>query len=263
MDYRRPSSSDLERHFLQKYGSPATSGWGPKRRYRNKLVLAGDLYECYLDKIVTGESIWVDVGGGSSILPHNPKLSQDLAERCRKLVSVDPSKNVLNNPYCHEKFNNFFENFETSQRFNLATFRMVAEHIENPEQISRKLMDVLDDDGMVVIYTINKHCPIPLITRMLPFRVHYSIKKFFWGGKEEDTFPVQYKMNSKADLSKIFKSSLFEMVDFRYFDDTSTTINFNVPNKIEVLLWRIFRKLGIPYLENNIFAVYKKRKCSV
>lgn len=257
MEYQRPGRTDIEKHFLQKYGSPESVGWGPKRRYLNNLTLAGDLYECHLEKVVAPGITWVDVGGGSSVLPHNPGLSRELADRCGKLVSVDPSENVLNNPYCHEHSQCFFEDFETADRFDLATLRMVAEHVEHPEKLIDKLQAIMKPGGLVVIYTINKYCPIPLVTRALPFRFHYKIKRIFWGGKEEDTFPIQYKMNSKTDLHNLFYSTNFKLVDFRYIDDTSATINFNILNKLEVLIWRIFKKLQAPYIENNILAVYQ------
>lgn len=252
------TEDDIKRHFKKKYGDPSTTGWGPKRRFNFGHTLPGDLYECKLDKVVTPDTIWIDVGGGSSIFPDNPNLSYELANRCHKLLAVDPSKNVLNNPFCHECINEKFEDAETDELFNLATFRMVAEHIDQPDLVVKKLKSIIAPEGLVVIYTINKLCPIPIITRLTPFSWHHKIKNFIWGGHEKDTFPVKYKMNSKKDLNRLFLSNGFRNVEFTYFDDTSATINNNPLNFIELCFWYVFKKFGLKYIENNIFAIYKK-----
>jgi len=82
------------------------------------------------------------------------------------------------------------------------------------------------------------------------------LKKLFWGGEEKDTFPVQYKMNSKIELNKLFFDHDFKSMDFRYIDDVSLTISMKYLNYIEMIFWRLFNSLGIRYPENNILAVY-------
>ncbi|WP_152206338.1 class I SAM-dependent methyltransferase [Marinobacter changyiensis] len=258
MSYVNITDEDISRHFKKKYGEPSTTGWGPKRRFKFGHTLAGDLYECKIDKIVTPNTNWIDVGGGHALFPNNPSLSLELANRCNKLISVDPSENVLDNPYCHEYSQEMFENFKTDEIFNLATFRMVAEHIEEPDLVIQNLRSLIAPGGLVVIYTINKMSPIPIITRLTPFSWHHKIKSVIWGGEEKDTFPVAYKMNSKKDLNFLFLNHGFENVEFSYFDDTSATINNNVLNFIEIWACYILNKLGITYIENNIFAIYKK-----
>jgi 2-polyprenyl-3-methyl-5-hydroxy-6-metoxy-1,4-benzoquinol methylase len=258
MNYINISKEDIKNHFKQKYGDVSKTGWSPKRRFRLGHILAGDLYECKIEKMVTSNTNWIDVGGGRSLFPNNPKLSQELSVRCNKLVSVDPSDNVLENPYCHEYAKEMFEDFKTDDRFNLATFRMVAEHIDKPELVIRSLRSMVVPGGLVVIYTINKMCPIPIITRLTPFSWHYKIKSIIWGGQEKDTFPISYKMNSKRELNRLFFDQGFENIEFSYFDDTSATINNKILNFIELYIWRILNKFGLNHIENNIFAIYKK-----
>jgi hypothetical protein len=183
---------------------------GFRRRYKLNNVLASDLYECKIDKLVGSNAKWIDVGGGRSLFPNNPVLSKESSIRCKKLVSVDPSDNVLENPCCHEYANEFFENFKTDDHFNLATFRMVVEHIDKPEVVIQNLKSMVVPGGLVVIYTINKMCPIPIITRLTPFSWHYKIKSIIWGGQERDAFPISYKMNSKRELNRLFSDQGFE-----------------------------------------------------
>lgn len=252
--------SALREHATEKYGERASMGWSPGRRWDFGYSLAGDVYECFLDSLVTEETRWVDVGGGRSVLPHNSDLSAKLAGRCKSLTSVDPSENVFDNPFAHEKVCSFFEDFQTEKKFNLATFRMVAEHVEKPEEVVRKLEECMEPGGVVVIYTINKYSPIPIITRITPFSWHHRIKKIFWGGEERDTFPVAYKMNSRRELDSLFVGGgQFSLGLFRYLDDVSVTIEYNFLNLIEMYFWRFFKKFGFKYIENNILAVYIKK----
>lgn len=254
--YRRPTRDDLVRHFKEKYGDPESTGWSPGRRYRMGYTLAGDVYEATIDNLIDDNTKWMDVGGGRSIFPHNELLSKRLSEKCQSLVSVDPSTNVFDNPYCHKAVRCTIEDFETTEKFDLITLRMVAEHIASPEKVVYKLKKLLSKNGMVVIYTINKNSPIPVITRLTPFSWHFRLKKMFWGGEEKDTFPVQYKMNSKIELDEIFFENNFKSVDFRYLDDVSVTISMKYLNYFEMLIWKLFNSFGITYPENNIFAVY-------
>ena len=76
MDVDFVDRKSLLAHSLAKYGEKSSMGWSPRRRLDFGYTLAGDVYECFLDKLVTSDTRWVDVGGGRSILPHNAKLSQ-------------------------------------------------------------------------------------------------------------------------------------------------------------------------------------------
>ncbi|MGM0953165.1 MAG: class I SAM-dependent methyltransferase [Pseudomonadota bacterium] len=248
-------------HSFKKYGYKSTMGWSPRRRIEFGYTLAGDIYECFIDSLVKEDTKWIDVGGGRSVLPHNPELSRDLSRRCYSLTSVDPSENVLENPYAHKKVCSLFEEMEEDpEKCNLVTFRMVAEHVENPQDVLKKLNQCVERNGLVVIYTINKYCPIPVITRLTPFSWHHRIKKIFWGGESKDTFPVSYKMNSKKDLDFLFlKDGEYDSVLFEYLDDVSATIEYDFLNRVEMFFWVVMKKCRLRYIENNILAVYKKR----
>ncbi len=252
------SDQELTELFRIKYGEPAAANWSPARRYRWGYYQPGDYYEAMVDKLVKPGTRWIDVGGGRAIFPDNRKLSRILAERCRKVVAVDPSENVFDNPYAHERVQSLFEDFETEDQFDLATFRMVAEHIDNPNAVIDKLTRLLRPDGRVVIYTINKYCPVPLLTLAVPFRWHYGIKKVFWGGQARDTFPVAYKMNTRGTLKELFASRGFEETCFMNLDDLSTFAGFKSLNLVELALWKILRSVGLNYPEFNLLGVYTR-----
>lgn len=259
MSYNNLTEEELYRIFELKYGNPNTTGWSPKRRFKWGYYLPGDIYDSVVQKQISSSTKWLDVGGGSAIFPNNPKLSQLLADQCEKLVAVDPSSNVNDNPYAHEKHQCMIEDFKTEEKFDIATFRMVAEHIENPDEVLKKLKNILTDDGCIIIYTINKYSPIPIITYLTPFSWHFKIKKFFWGGEEKDTFPVAYKMNSRKELKKLLSEHGFCEENFYYLDDLSALGRFKTLNLLELTIWKVLNKLGITYPENNLLGVYRRQ----
>lgn len=254
-----PTPEELHALFEIKYGHPSSTGWSPRQRLEFGYFTPDDVYEAIVARLVDEHTIWLDVGGGRALFPSNPKLSARLSAKCAKLVAVDPSKNVLENPYAAEKHIAMVEDFETSDTFNLATFRMVAEHISDPVKVLERLSGLMKQGGLVVIYTINKFSPVSLATYLTPFSWHYRVKKLLWGGEERDTFPVQYKMNTRHALDRLFSSHGFEMMYFGQLDDLSFFKEFKMINRLDLSLWKTLRHLGLKYPENNLLGVYKKK----
>ena len=255
-----PTKDELKEFFFEKYGDPKTTGWSPRRRFKFGYYSAGDRYEKTVEKLIQSGTAWVDVGGGHSLFPNNTDLSEILSSRCKRLVAVDPSHTVRDNPYCHDFVEDYFENYNSDEKFDIATLRMVAEHVADPDALTRKLNQVIKEDGLVIIYTINMYSPVPIVTKLLPFSFHYPIKKVLWGGNSEDTFPVAYKMNTRQQLSDIFSRHGFVEDHFERLDDLSVFTNYRIPNFFELLLWKTLNIVGLNYPEHNLLAVYKKVK---
>ena len=256
--FDRPSEIELETLFRQKYGLPSETGWSPRQRHEFGYYLPADIYEALLARLIVPGCHWLDVGGGHHIFPENPNLSRTLAERCAKVVAVDPSENVRNNPYVHERIQSMLEDYQTDQKFDVATLRMVAEHVADPVRMVQALHRLLRPSGTVVIFTVHSRSPLTMLSRALPFDWHHPIKKLFWGGEEEDTFPVQYKMNSRAILRRLFESHGFREVSFAYLDDLSTFGQFRIGSYVELLLWQAINRMGFHYPENCLLGVYQK-----
>ena len=93
-------------------------------------------------------------------------------KRLALLVSVDPSDNLDENHSCHEKAKTTIDRYRSDRRFDLATLRMVAEHIEKPDALAARAR-VMKTGGKVVIYTPNRWSPVTLLARLIPFRFHH------------------------------------------------------------------------------------------
>ena len=241
-----------------KYGPRPAWGWGPILRDRFGYISPDDWYEATLFNLVTAGTSWLDVGCGRDIFPSNRRAAELLAQRCRLLVGIDPSENINENVFLHERANCLLENYRTEQQFDLVTLRMVAEHITTPETTAASLARLTRKGGHAVIYTVNKWSPAPLLAAITPLSVHVLIKRFLWGTREEDSFPTAYKLNTRADLSRYLSTAGFAEVSFAYIDDCRSFAQQRSLAPLELILWRMLRLLGLPYPERCIIAIYRR-----
>ena len=260
--YPAITREDLEHIFLLKYGPPDKTGWGPRTRWALGHFNPDDHYEALIEKLVGPASRWLDVGCGRSLFRSNEALARLLADRCDRLVGVDPDPTLQENPFVHEKVSLPLEDYRTKERFDLVTMRMVAEHVENPNRLAATLRDCTNPGGNVVVYTVNKYSPVPIITAFLPFDLHHPLKWVLWRSKKKDTFPTFFRMNTRARLRKIFEEAGFTEAFFTYLDDCRTTSGFKRLQWIELIAWRGLRRLGLRYPENCLLGVYRKSSSS-
>jgi len=253
-----PTATELEELFLQKYGPLEAAGWGPALRRRFGYFLPSDVYEAVIKKLAADGCNWVDVGGGHQVFPENRELARVLSKRCAAMVGVDPSDNVSKNTFIHDWVQCRIEDYHPDLPFDLASLRMVAEHIEDPEGAVRSIHRLLRPGGLVVVLTVNAWTPVAICTRMIPFWLHHPIKKLLWGGDKEDTFPIQYKMNRRQTLSGCFRRHGFRELGFAYVDDCSVFGRFRVLNYLELQARRVMRAVAGWYPENCLLGVYQR-----
>src|SRR6266550_3496812 len=199
-----------------KYGSTDKTGWGPQLRASFGYHTPDDWYEAAVFERVSKETVWLDVGCGRSMFPSNPATAGLLGRRCRLLVGLDPSDNITDNPYIHERAKCSVEDFKTERQFDLITLRMVAEHIRDPETVVAALSRLAKPGGAVVIYTISKWAPVSLVSAATPMSVHHAMKRWLWRTDERDTFPIAYKMNTRQALRHLLSTEGFREESFRY-----------------------------------------------
>jgi 2-polyprenyl-3-methyl-5-hydroxy-6-metoxy-1,4-benzoquinol methylase len=255
-----PSREELERIFRQKYGDTSKTGWSPRTRISFGYYTPDEYYEAMVSKLVCTGCTWIDVGGGRDLFPDNRALATELAVRCRCVVAVDPSDTVDENQFVNQRVKKKIEEFTSRETFDLATLRMVAEHIEAPESCLASLAKLVKPKGRVVVYTINKWSPVSLVSWLTPFRVHHPIKHLLWKTEEKDTFPVAYKMNTRRRLRLLFHQAGFHEQHFAYLDDCRTFHRFWTLNCLELSLWQLLRMIGSHYPENCLLGVYQRNE---
>lgn len=248
---------NLDRICRLKYGRLERAGWAPRMRHRFAYYTPDDYYESVIAGLVTAKTNWLDVGSGRSLFPSNFALSKELAQRCSRLVGVDPDPTLSENPFVHEKHNAAIEEYQPAEKFDLISLRMVAEHVREPERVLRRLADLLESEGTVVIYTVFKWSPVPLMTRFVPFWIHHPIKRFLWSTDEKDTFPVANKMNTRRTLKRLFVEQNLVETSFHYLDDCRTFGQFRVGLFFELTARRVLKAFRLPYPEQCIIGIYR------
>lgn len=254
----QPNRIDLEKIFRQKYGDPSTTGPTPRRSYRLGYFPPDEYYNSLVANLVTDGCAWIDVGGGQSVFPDHPALARELAGRCGTLIGVDPSDTLDDNQIVHRRIKSTIESFVSAEQFDLATLRMVAEHIAEPEAAVASLARLMKVGGKVVIYTINLWTPVSVVSWLTPFWLHHPIKRLVWNTVEEETFPVTYRMNTRRKLSGLFERHGFRERYFAYLDDCWLFFRFRWLNALELSLWRLLKAMKIRYPETRLLAVYEK-----
>ena len=244
--------------FSRKYGEKHELGPNPKRRLKYGYFLPADLYESAVEGLVGEETRWLDVGGGKSLFPDNVPLANELSAVCRLLVAVDPSENILQNPFADQKYQTLLEDWSTDQTFELITMRMVVEHVEDPDKFMWKVSSLLAPGGICVLFTVWKYAPVSLISALVPFRLHNSIKRVFWGTEEEDTFPTHYKLNTRGAQEQYASQAGLKSVVMLRLNDCSVTGAFGSLANPELLLESGFRMLGLPYPEHCLLSAFRK-----
>jgi len=250
------TTSDLRRISNLKYGYGESRGWGPKLREIFGYNTPDDWYETLLDRLVTSSTRWLEVGCGRRLFPSNPSLASELSARCRRLVGIDESENISENPYIHAYQRAYLENFKTDEIFDLITLRMVAEHVRDPDKLTSALAKLLSPGGRVVIYTVHRWSPVSVVAWITPMPVHHALKGLIWEAQPRDTFPVEYRMNTRKDLSDVFSKSGFEEKSYRILSDCRTFQKWKFTNLLELLVWKILHIFGLSYPEVCVLATY-------
>jgi len=123
--------------------------------------------------------------------------------------------------------------------FNLVLASWVLEHLDNPEADFLEIGRVLAPEGVFIFITPNKQHPLIKLNQLLSARSvsQRILVDRLYGRSSEDTFPVQYKVNSSNDLSALAAASEMAIVDIRIIDDPSylslSPRLFNLASRIE------------------------------
>ena len=221
---------ELRALFDLKYRQGSALGTDPARRLRFGYFNPDDHYEALVRRLVTSETRWLDVGCGRDLFPSNRALAHELADRCQLLVGVDPDATIHENNFVHRRIQGLVADLDASERFDLVTMRMVAEHVAAPLDLLRTLARLVCPGGLVVVYTVNRYSPVPLVTAVTPFALHNPVKRILWRTDAKDTFPTTFKMNTRKTLAAQFRQCGFDEAGFAYLDDCRTLQRFRPLN---------------------------------
>jgi SAM-dependent methyltransferase len=105
--------------------------------------------------------------------------------------------------------------------------RSVFEHLGDPESVYTEFARVLRPGGRVVFLTANMWDYGTLVARMIPNRFHSRIVNVVEGRAEEDTFPTEYKTNTRADVNRLAAKADLRIEAFDYLSQYPNYLMFN------------------------------------
>ena len=105
--------------------------------------------------------------------------------------------------------------------FDLVVSVWVLEHLKEPSTVFREVRRVLRPGGHFIFLTPNLRNPLLVLNRIgkaLPV-VQTRLVSRFYGRREADTFPVQYRANTVGGLRRLAEASGLEVVELRVVPD--------------------------------------------
>jgi SAM-dependent methyltransferase len=149
------------------------------------------------------ELIWRDVKFAAGLDPDIPSLSEHRA----------PGMPVLRGVGEHLPF--------AGDSFDLVVSVWVLEHVKEPLKVLREVARVLRPGGHFVFLTPNLRNPLVAMNRVgkvLPLLQTRLVSRFY-GRREADTFPVQYRANTARALRGLATASGLEVAELRVVPD--------------------------------------------
>jgi SAM-dependent methyltransferase len=258
IEMQLPSASDLDALFRRIRGDPLRLGWRVVMNHRFGYFPTEAWYQAVVERLVMPGCRWVDVGGGKSIFSHSGKLARELVGRCALVVGVDPNDNLDENDLVHRRVKSMIEEFRSDERFDLATLRMVAEHITKPKLEVTSFADLIRPGGHVVVYTPNRWSPASIAASVIPDPWHRFFTRWLWNSNAEDVFPTYYRMNTRKRLRELFEEAGFHEVAFARLDNCSLFARFRATCFAELCFWKVLRTVGVRYPESDLLGVYQR-----
>lgn len=177
----------------------------------------------------------LDLGAGAG--EENPYRLKD---RVGTLIGIDRDPRVGRNPLLESGVIGdggalpFRDN-----SFDLAFSIYVLEHIVRPRRLAGELRRILRPGGVFLALTPSRFHYVSLIAACTPTGFHRWINRKR-GRKDQDTFPTQYKLNSRRQLTREFGDEDFELVEFDTFEVQPNYLTFSTPS---FLLGALYERL--------------------
>ncbi len=198
--------------------------------------------------------VWFDAGGGynTGLNKEDYKLLKNI-----KLISSDRDEESLRkNKFADKLINCDLEKIPLKDNsVDIISLRMVAEHLENPEEVLKELSRILKIGGKLMIYTPNINNYLNFIAKHFPNFYKEKIKKKMWQMEEEDIYPGYYLLNRRDKIKSALKKYNLKEKKF-YYIPAMASEKRNTIYYLEFLLVHILNILKI--FNMNIIGIYEK-----
>ncbi len=235
--------------------------WKAQKIIAPSLKYSQTIYEEVLFSHSNNISKWLDLGCGHQLLPpwriDHERL---LVARPHLLVGLDYDYNSLRN---HKTIKHLIRGDIsrlpfTSDSFDLVTSNMVFEHLSDPESQLREIFRVLKPSGSLVFHTPNSMSYSVILAKAIPETLKAEFIWFLQHRKEEDVFPVYYRVNTERTVQKLAERVGFEVATLRLIVSSAQFVMIPPLVIVELLLIRLLMMPFARRFRTNIIAVLTK-----
>ena len=121
---------------------------------------------------------------------------------------------------------------------NLVISAWVLEHLPTPEKTFSEVARVLKPGGAFVFIAPNKHSPIALLNRTLK-PLQNTLVPLLYGRAEDDTFPVQYRANTRKQLQTLAAQSGLTLEQLHLIEDPTYLAFNSILFRLNVLMSQV------------------------
>ena len=180
------------------------------------------LFERRVDGLLKPSDVLMDAGCGRTA----PVLRKYIG-RAARLIGVEVV-DFVGVPAGIETYNANLAHLPLADgSVDLIMSRSVFEHLSDPLSVYKEFARILRPGGQVIFLTANMWDYGTLVARTIPNRFHARIVKYTEGREEDDTFPTEYKTNTRKTVENLATASGLEIDYFEYLNQYPNYLMFN------------------------------------
>ena len=180
------------------------------------------LFERAVEARLSADAVLLDAGAGRTV----PVLRKYLG-RARRLIGIE-LVDFTDVPAGIETYNTDLAHLPLPDGVvDIIISRSVFEHLANPQAVYAEFSRVLRPGGVVIFLTANMWDYGTLIARLVPNRFHARIVAKVEGRAAEDTFPTEYRTNTRRDVERLALRAGLKIDAFEYLSQYPNYLMFN------------------------------------
>lgn len=180
------------------------------------------LFERAVEARLSADAVLLDAGAGRTV----PVLRKYLG-RVRRLIGVELVA-FTDVPAGIETYHTDLAHLPLPDGVvDIIISRSVFEHLADPQAVYAEFSRVLRPGGVVIFLTANMWDYGTLIARLVPNRFHARIVAKVEGRAAEDTFPTEYRTNTRRDVERLALRAGLKIDAFEYLSQYPNYLMFN------------------------------------